>query len=101
MSEQVSRLLRVSSYEGTTTAVFWCPGCDGPHAVRIAGPGSWDYNGDHEAPTFTPSVKVTRPPTPYCCHSFVRDGQIQFLSDCTHTLAGQTVPLGEWPEHYT
>lgn len=29
----------------------------------------------------------------YICHSFVRDGMIEFLSDCTHTLAGQTVPL--------
>lgn len=28
-----------------------------------------------------------------CCHSFVTDGQIQFLGDCTHSLAGQTVPL--------
>lgn len=27
------------------------------------------------------------------CHSFVTDGNIQFLSDCTHSLAGQTVPL--------
>jgi hypothetical protein len=27
------------------------------------------------------------------CHSFVVDGQIQFLGDCTHKLAGQTVPL--------
>lgn len=28
-----------------------------------------------------------------CCHSFVTDGRIQFLGDCTHELAGQTVPL--------
>jgi hypothetical protein len=27
------------------------------------------------------------------CHCFIRDGQIQFLLDCTHALAGQTVPL--------
>ena len=30
------------------------------------------------------------------CHSFVTDGNIQFLSDCTHSLAGQTVPLEAW-----
>lgn len=30
---------------------------------------------------------------PAVCHSFVRDGQIEFLGDCTHSLAGQTVPL--------
>lgn len=27
------------------------------------------------------------------CHSFVTDGRIQYLSDCTHELAGQTVDL--------
>jgi hypothetical protein len=31
------------------------------------------------------------------CHSFVTDGKIQFLSDCTHALAGQTVALPDWP----
>lgn len=35
---------------------------------------------------------------PAVCHSFIRDGQIQFLSDCTHALAGQTVPLPAWPD---
>lgn len=30
---------------------------------------------------------------PSVCHSFVRDGRIQFLSDCTHKLANQTVDL--------
>jgi len=29
------------------------------------------------------------------CHSFVTDGRIQFLGDCTHNLAGQTVDLPE------
>jgi len=27
------------------------------------------------------------------CHTFVTDGRIQFLDDCTHALAGQTVEL--------
>lgn len=36
-------------------------------------------------------------PIPFVCHSFVTDGRIQFLSDCTHSLAGQTVDLPEMP----
>lgn len=28
-----------------------------------------------------------------CCHSFVTDGQIKFLPDSTHALAGKTVAL--------
>ena len=27
----------------------------------------------------------------------VRDGQIEFCSDSTHALSGQTVPLPDWP----
>ena len=27
---------------------------------------------------------------------FVTDGNIQFLADCTHALAGQTVPMPDW-----
>jgi hypothetical protein len=95
---------------------FWCPGCKEMHCVS----SSWSFNGDHDRPTFSPSVLVTsghyvplfrrgidscwctyqaeegEDPAPFkCqrCHSFVRDGQIQFLSDCTHELVGQTVPL--------
>jgi hypothetical protein len=34
------------------------------------------------------------------CHSFIRNGQIQFLSDCHHELAGKTVDLPEVEELY-
>lgn len=30
---------------------------------------------------------------PYVCHSFVRNGRIEYLGDCTHHLKGQTVDL--------
>lgn len=74
----------------------------------------WTYNGNPIAPTFSPSVLVTTgrrvdpahkpdpdfPDPPECCHSFVSDGHIQFLSDSTHALAGQTVPLPDWPSHF-
>jgi hypothetical protein len=93
--------------------MFRCPGCATAHQIQF-GEGSgprWGFNGDYDRPTFTPSVLVrgTRPitddehrrimagetikPEPLVCHSFVTDGQIQFLGDCTHALAGQTVPL--------
>lgn len=98
--------------------MFWCPGCDGAHQVQVgAGPGPrWGFDGNYERPTFTPSVLVrgSRPitdderrrimdgetiePEPTVCHSFVRDGQVQFLGDCTHALAGRTVPLKPFDE---
>lgn len=88
--------------------LFWCPGCDGAHMIRVEGPapGCWGYNGNPDAPTFKPSILVRydgsdagingAPPT--VCHSYVTDGNIQFLSDCTHALAGQTVPLPPFDE---
>jgi hypothetical protein len=33
-----------------------------------------------------------------CCHSFVEEGRIKFLGDCTHALVSQTVDLPDWPE---
>lgn len=110
---QISSKLR--SVEGGGL-MFWCPGCDGAHMVRV-GEGSgprWGYNGDAERPTLTPSVLVrgvdrltdeerqqvmagkSIDARPIVCHSFVVDGRIQFLGDCTHTLAGQTVDLPDW-----
>lgn len=79
---------------------FNCPGCRSLHAVSVA-PGGWGFNGNHDRPTLTPSVLVRYDGAdagvdgapPAVCHSFVTDGQIQFLGDCTHALAGQTVPL--------
>ena len=34
--------------------------------------------------------------TKYTPFAFVRNGQIQFLSDCTHKMAGQTVDLPDF-----
>jgi hypothetical protein len=32
------------------------------------------------------------------CHSFVKNGMIQYLNDCTHSLSGQTLTLQDIPE---
>ena len=102
---------RIQSAEGDWLG-FDCPGCKQRHAVPVAGPRAWSFNGSYEKPTLSPSLLVrgtemptdaeveawntNRTPWPrreFLCHSFVTDGQIQFLGDCTHKLAGQTVPL--------
>lgn len=90
--------------------IFRCPGCESSHAIQHGeGPGPrWGWNGSVDKPTFTPSVLVRYAANPDAdeefkewrtersCHSFVTDGQIKFLTDSTHELAGQTVPLAEW-----
>ena len=85
---------------------FWCPGCDGIHGIRAKGQSPcWDFNGDLVKPTFSPSHLTGwhgddgKKFSEHRCHSFIKDGKIQFLNDCHHKLAGQTVdlpPLSEW-----
>lgn len=81
----------------------WCPGCEDMHAWQTAaGPNPqgpvWDYNGDADRPTVSPSLRVTGGPHDTVCHSFIRDGVWEYLSDSTHHLAGQTVPMVPYPD---
>jgi hypothetical protein len=76
---------------------IFCPGCEEAHALRVNSelqPG-WIWNGDLEKPTFNPSLLATGAKR---CHSFIKDGKIQFLADSQHKLAGQTVDLPELPD---
>ncbi|MCU9947484.1 DUF6527 family protein [Pseudomonas sp. PDM13] len=80
---------------------FECPGCRMLHGLNVESDGCprWTWNGDVDRPTFQPSILVRyewgQQRTEMTCHSFVTDGRIQFLDDCTHALAGQTVDLPE------
>jgi hypothetical protein len=105
---------------------FWCPACDRAHGIRVARPGisgGWTWDGNVDAPTFSPSLLVKTTdftpagrathdswvaagcpqPHPTCefadvvCHSFVRNGMIDFLPDCTHHMACLRVPMIPWP----
>jgi hypothetical protein len=93
---------------------WWCPGCEEDHEVGIkpGSPHGWEFNGNPARPALQPSVlalsrrtfidetlegdaltareNVRQTPM---CHSFIRDGFIQYLGDSTHELAGQTVPM--------
>lgn len=71
--------------------MFWCKGCDCFHWVN----DSWQITGDSNNPTFEPSVLVNgfRRDGQIRCHSFVRNGRIEYLSDSEHALAGQTIDL--------
>lgn len=111
----------------TTGFIWWCPGCKAPHSINVgqsSGP-NWSWNNDPEKPSFSPSILVrgtrhdltdeeevqfgrdaktlTRdqlmdhPVYGMRCHSFVEHGQMRFLSDCSHELANQTVPIPKWP----
>lgn len=79
----------------------WCPACDRPH--QFASPETytsfpgWTFNGDMERPTFQPSMRAEYGEGGPVCHSFVTDGEFRYCSDSTHELAGETVPVPDWP----
>ncbi len=88
---------------------FYCEGCQHHHTFNH----TWNFNQDFNHPTIHPSILVrgTEPitdeelqlvmdgvkinPKPLVCHSFIKEGKIQYLGDCTHHLKNQTVELQE------
>lgn len=83
-----------------TEIVVWCPGCDCLHSLCVDKKNLmgavWNWDRNEEAPTFTPSLMVNKL-SGNRCHSFIRAGQWQFLSDCHHNLAGKTVDMVDLP----
>lgn len=77
-----------------------CLACGSGHMLK-----NWQFNGNLERPTFTPSLLVTgylnaEHPNGRC-HSYITDGKIEYLSDSTHEFAGKTVELGEYGDYDT
>lgn len=77
--------------------VFWCPGCQCHHTFNVGRERHpvWTFDGNMETPTFSPSLHYVGR-----CHLFLREGKLQFLPDCNHKLAGQTVDLPEIPPEH-
>ncbi len=92
----------VKNSDGTRYGwMYHCPGCKSAHVITDL----WSFDGNRNAPTISPSVKVTYPGNPNAlpqfpewkttriCHAFVEHGMIKFLDDSTHHLAGKTVKM--------
>lgn len=113
---QVSKFLRKARDDkGGEYLTYYCQGCKDAHQVKVVAGGytgpCWRWNGNVDSPTFEPSVLVTYGANPDAdeefkewrtkrtCHTFIKNGQVQFLSDCTHEFAGQTLALPELPPY--
>ena len=95
---------------------FVCPGCkshgesnSGLHALPVNGAEQgatkrpfWGFDGNLEKPTLSPSIlsRMEYAGKPFVCHSFLRNGVFEFLSDCTHKYAGQQVPMEPLPDWF-
>lgn len=91
--------------------MFWCPGCEhidsdgeragGLHMLAVNSTvktPSWEWDGNLEAPSLTPSIKTENGDPEFVCHSYLKVGVFQFLDDCTHQYRGQHVPLPPLPD---
>lgn len=101
---RMAKLLQVVENEQVVGYLFDCPGCGSSHAPYVRphkapNGASWDFNGNMDKPTFAPSIlsKMSRPDgsKTMICHLFVIGGMIEYLPDCTHALAGQTIEIPE------
>lgn len=92
------------------TLMFVCPGCvaggpdgyDGLHNLPVniiedINKPSWNFDGNLESPTLSPSILTHGGGAYSTCHSFLKAGVFDFLIDSTHPLAGQKVPIPDLP----
>lgn len=93
----VSKVLRFADRgDGRRGYMHWCPACDGAHFICTEGAApNWTFDGNVDAPTFAPSVKITGGAngSDHVCHYHIEAGIIRFCSDSTHALAGQNVDM--------
>ena len=99
-----SQLVHVDHHDVRYDALqFVCPGCmempgggSGLHMLPVTDTQgrrpSWSWDGNLEAPTLSPSI-LTHGRDDNRCHSFLRAGVFEFLTDSTHSLAGQHIPM--------
>lgn len=77
--------------------MHWCPACSSLHGIetepQYEGCPIWTFNGDHDKPTFHPSINLAGR-----CHYFISDGKISYCPDSQHHLAGKTMDLPDIPE---
>ena len=94
--------IELSKIEAKRGFSFQCPGCGCAHYIQTNKDFKpcWIFNGDVDNPTVMPSILVKAGPTnrSKICHSFIENGKIRFLNDCTHKLAGQTVEIPDWED---
>ena len=99
------KIKKVQKSETTWQYLFICPGCNEEHAFN----DGWEFNQDYDKPTISPSYLIhgytfddaepKRNSLPFRCHSFIKDGMIEYLDDCTHLLKNQTVELPDYEDN--
>ena len=76
---------------GISSLSIFCPACKEVHHIRLKESTrirpSWDWDHNLENPTLSPDIKIKE------CHFKITNGFIEYLPDCNHEYAGQTLEL--------
>lgn len=93
------------TYRGEGHEEYWfhCPGCKFDHTVIVQWGANerhrfprWRFNNDLNEPTFEPSLLFEGDGGKFPkCHFYIRQGKLEYLSDCAHELKGQTISMME------
>lgn len=98
MSEVIKHNAILWERRGETRSMFlfWCPGCGCGHIYETP---RWTFNGNYDAPTFRPSLRMFTP-SATTCHLHITDGKLEFCGDCPHEYNGKVVQMLPIPEDY-
>ena len=87
---------------------WYCASCDMLHPIALHNrPGEsvdvWSWNNDAERPTFMPSFLTDmsgRNGPKRICHTYIKEGMVEYLNDSTIHLRGVTKELQDIPKEY-
>lgn len=126
MSHFLSKKLKLSR---PGVYMHWCQACKSGHFFYTnnanEGKPNWNFDGNVEMPSFTPSMHIFyNEPTVdddeidrlmklretdksievpsvrvTTCHYYLTAGRITYMNDCQHSFKGQTVDLLDYPEN--
>jgi len=95
-------LIRCDFEGGGCHFYFWCPGCKRVQLFNVGQTNSngakWDFNGNFECPSFTPSLRYVGGPTGTLCHVVLTDGILNYCNDNPHACNNQKIPLPKIPD---
>lgn len=79
-----------------TQYLYNCLGCGYEHAFQLKSDGGFhEFNMNLDKPTISPSL-LQNFVAGKTCHSFIRNGFIEYLGDCNHNFAGKTIELPDY-----
>lgn len=102
--------MKVYPKENNAYLEYKCPACGWhgiPVKVNVKEDNSWQWNGNLDKPTITPSVNHYYPESAYeqhpglkryRCHYIITDGIMNFCADCTHDKSGQSIIMVDYTD---